>query len=143
MVDGLGRPLVVLVGPGPRGRPDVHSLMEPLAVAHPGLGQPWTRPDVVRADKGHSSRAIREHCPRRGFACQIPVKEDQKAARRRRGGEGGREHSFGPASYTKRNVIEQAFASYKQWRALATRYDKLAIGYRAGLLIHTILTWPT
>ena len=113
--------------------------MEALAVARPGLGQPRTRPDVVRADKGYSSRAIREHCPRRGFACQIPVKEDQKAARSRR----GREYSFDPASYTKRNVVERVFASYKQWRALAIRYDKLAIVYRAGLLIHTILTWLT
>ena len=72
----------------------------------------------------YSSRARRGHCPRRGFACQIPVKEDQEAARRRRGGEGGREYSSGPASCTKRTVVERAFASYKQWRAPATRHGR-------------------
>ena len=61
----------------------------------------------------YSSRARRGHCPRRGFACQIPVKEDQEATRRRRGGEGGREYSAGPASCTKRTVVERAFASYQ------------------------------
>ena len=29
----------------------------------------------------------------------------------------------------------------KQWRGLATRYDKLAITYRAADVIFTILTW--
>ena len=66
-------------------------------------------------------RARRGHCPWRGFACQIPVTEDQESARRRRGGEGGREYSFAPASCTKRTVVERAFASYKQWRGRTGR----------------------
>lgn len=68
----------------------------------------------MRADKGHSSRARRGHCPRGGFGCQIPVKENQKAGRRGLGRTGGSECSASPASYTKRNVVERAFASYKQ-----------------------------
>lgn len=62
---------------------------------------------------GHSWRARSGHCPRRGFSCHIPVGEDKEAARRRRGGEGGREYSAGPASCTKRTVVERAFASYQ------------------------------
>lgn len=144
MVDARGRPLVVLLGPGQGGdSPMFTPLMQALRVPRPGPGRPRTRPDLVVADKGYSSRANRAHCRRRGIRCVIPVKADQKAARRRRGSKGGREHSFDAESYKGRNVVERAFASYKQWRALATRYDKLAITYRAGLVLHAILTWLT
>ena len=93
----------------------------------------------------YSSRARRGHGPRRGFACQIPVKEDKEAARRRRGGEGGREYSSGPASCTKRTVVERAFASYQavegaHWPPAT---DEPALAHTTGLLIHTILTWRT
>lgn len=43
--------------------------------------------------------------------------------------------------YKDRNVVERSFALAKQWRALATRYDKLAITYRAGITLCAILTW--
>ena len=66
---------------------------------------------------GHSWRARSGHCPRRGFSCHIPVGEDKEAARRRRGGE----CSFAPASHAMRDVVEQAFASYKQWRGRTGR----------------------
>ncbi|NLA09244.1 MAG: transposase, partial [Microbacteriaceae bacterium] len=35
----------------------------------------------------------------------------------------------------------RAFSLMKQWRGLATRYDKLAVTYRAGVVIAAILTW--
>ena len=44
-------------------------------------------------------------------------------------------------AYKGRNVIERAFSLMKQWRGLATRYDKLAVTYRAGVVIAAILTW--
>ena len=40
-----------------------------------------------------------------------------------------------------RNVIERYAALAKPWRGIATRYDKLAITYRAGATICAILTW--
>lgn len=40
-----------------------------------------------------------------------------------------------------RNVVERSFAYVKQWRGLATRYDKLAITYRAAVVLSAILTW--
>lgn len=83
------------------------------------------------------------HCPRRGFACRIPVTEDQESARRRRGGEGGREYSFAPASCTKRTVVERAFASYKQWRAPATRHGRTRPRPHNGSPHPHILTWRT
>jgi len=39
------------------------------------------------------------------------------------------------------NVVERSFARNKQWRAIATRYDELAITYRAAAVLHACLTW--
>ncbi|MGW5644459.1 transposase [Saccharopolyspora sp. NPDC003752] len=36
------------------------------------------------------------------------------------------------ATYKRRNVVERSFSLIEQWRGLATRYDKLAITYRAA-----------
>lgn len=55
---------------------------------------------------------------------------DQIANRKRRGSEGGRPPAFDPLAYRGRNVIERSFNDHKQWRGLATRYDKLAAGNR-------------
>ena len=41
--------------------------------------------------------------------------------------------------YKDRNVVERYYQAIKQWRVLANRYDKLAITYRAGLLIRAVV----
>jgi putative transposase len=38
-------------------------------------------------------------------------------------------------------VVERSFNTLKQWRGLATRYDKLAITYRGGVVLAAIVTW--
>jgi transposase len=38
-------------------------------------------------------------------------------------------------------VIERSFALAKQWRGIATRFDKLALTYRAGVVLCAVLTW--
>ena len=38
-------------------------------------------------------------------------------------------------------MIERRFCDVKQWRGLATRYDKHAIVYRAAVLIHAAIAW--
>jgi len=38
-------------------------------------------------------------------------------------------------------VIERGFNTFKQWRGLASRYDKLAINHRGGALLRAILIW--
>lgn len=38
-------------------------------------------------------------------------------------------------------MVERAFNKAKQWRAIATRYDKLAIVYRANYLLAAIVEW--
>jgi len=56
----------------------------------------------------------------------IPQPGDQIANRQRKGSAGGRPPAFDPETYYGRNVLERSFNNHKQWRGLATRYDKLA-----------------
>jgi transposase len=51
--------------------------------------------------------------------------------------------AFDAEDYKRRNVIERNFNVVKQWRGLATRYDKLAIVYRAGAVLRAITIWLT
>jgi transposase len=116
-------------------------LMAHLRVKRPGPGRARTRPDRVRGDKAYSSRAIRTELRRRGITTVIPEPSDQIAHRKRRGPRGGRPPAFDTADYKWRNVIERGFNSVKQWRGLATRYDKLAITYRAAVVLRAITIW--
>ena len=96
---------------------------------------PRTRPERVRGDKAYSSRATRSQLRRRRIVAVIPEPSDQIAHRKRRGSRGGRPPAFDAEDYKRRNVIERNFNVVKQWRGLATRYDKLAIVYRAGAVL--------
>ncbi|MGW3366608.1 IS5 family transposase [Streptosporangium canum] len=104
-------------------------------------GRPRTRPEVVLADKAYSSRAIREHLRRRGIRAVIPVPADQRGHRLRRGSRGGRPPSFDREAYKQRNTVERCINRLKQWRGIATRYEKNATIYLAGLHIVGIFLW--
>lgn len=78
---------------------------------------------------------------RRGIKVVIPLKSDQIAARKRKGSNGGRPPGLDRQIYRQRNVVERSFALTKQWRAPATRYDKLAITYRAAVVLSACLIW--
>lgn len=116
-------------------------LLSHLAVARLGPGRPRTRPDAVIADKAYSSRAIRTALRSRGIKAVIPQPADQIQHRQRRGSAGGRPPAFDAHTYKGRNVIERSFNDHKQWRGLATRYDKLAVTYRGGAVLAAILSW--
>ena len=117
------------------------TLLAQLRVARPGVGRPRTTPDTLRGDKAYSSRAIRTLLRARGIKTVIPQPSDQIGHRKRRGSRGGRPPAFDAVDYRGRNVVERGFNLFKQWRALATRYDKLAIVYRAAAVLHAITLW--
>ncbi|SCF98435.1 Transposase [Streptomyces sp. DconLS] len=102
-----------------------------------GAGRPRCKPDVVIADKAYSSRAIRQVLRRRGIRTVIPERADQKANRLRRGQAGGRP----PALYKARNVVERCFGRLKRFRAIATRFDKLADRCKAGVHLAALILW--
>lgn len=112
-----------------------------IRVPRIGGGRPHTRPDAVPADRAYGYKSNRDYLRSRGIRAVMPEKKDQIAARKRRGSKGGRSPEFDAGVYRNRNVVERSFAYVKQWRGLATRYDKLAIVYRAAVVISAILTW--
>lgn len=134
--------LVVLVGPGQAGdAPMFPILMDHLRVDRRGPGRPRTRPDRVRGDKAYSSRAIRQDLRDRDIVAVIPEPADQQGHRKRRGSKGGRPVSYDVEDYKGRNVVERGFNEDKQWRGIATRYDKLALTYRGGAVLRAITLW--
>lgn len=106
-------------------------------------GRPRTRPAVVLADKAYSSRAIREHLRKRKIKAVIPQPDDQIANRKRLGSKGGRPPAFDREAYKQRNTVERCINKLKQWRGLATRYDKTATVYRAALHLAAIHIWAS
>jgi transposase len=117
---------------------DVHASDGPAEDQSRRSGQATHRPDRVRGDKAYSSRAIRTHLRDRGITAVIPQPSDQIGHRKRRGSTGGRPPAFDREDYKGRNVVERNFNIFKQWRALATRYDKLALTYRGGAVLRAI-----
>ena len=142
LCDGKTRPLVILLTPGQSGdSPMLKHLMESLSVDRIGPGRPRTRPDKVLGDKAYSSKANRELLRSRGIEAVISEPSDQKANRKRRGQAGGRPPAFNTETYKTRNTVERGFNVFKQWRGLATRYEKLALTYRGGAVLRAITIW--
>lgn len=134
-------PLTMIVTASHRGDcPVLIPLLKRLRV--PGtVGRPRTRPDELRADRAYASKAVRRYLRERKITATIPEKKDVIAARKRKGSKGGRPPTFDAQSYKGRNVVERFFGNLKQWRGVATRYDKLAVVYRAGVMAIAVMTW--
>jgi len=136
------RPVSRILTPSQHGDcPQFIPLLEAVRIARRGKGRPRTRPGRALADKAYSSAANRAYLRRRGIAAVIPVKEDQKKHRRARGRAGGRPPAFDAARYKERNTVERAFNKLKQFRAVATRYDKRDFMYQGTVDVASIRIW--
>jgi transposase len=111
-------------------------------VARPGgRGRPRTRVAHLTGDKADSSRANRAALRARHIRHTIPERDDQQANRARRGARGGRPPTFDRARYRTRNQVERLMNRRKQFRAVATRFDKLAERYAATVAVADIFIW--
>jgi len=106
------------------------ALLDTGAVPRPGRGRPRLRPRAIGGDKGYSSGAARRELRRRGIRPLIPTKKNQRPNPR-----------FDRTAYRERNQIERLFNRLKQYRAIATRYEKLAATFQALLTIASLLLW--
>lgn len=108
----------------------VESLMEDGAVRRAGLGRPRIRPQRLAGDKGYSTNKVRGYLRRHGIGVVIPYQADQRASA-----------SFDRRAYRERNRIERLINRLKQFRRIATRYEKRAANYLAMLTVAAIILW--
>ncbi len=129
--DGNGKLMVVILTPGQRHEATAfEALMNNGSVRRKGPGRPKLRPKRIVGDKGYSSRKIRTFARRRGIRITIPRKKNER-----------RTGPFDRAVYKQRNLVERLFNRLKQFRRLATRYEKRGENYRAMWVIGAILLW--
>jgi transposase len=129
--EGLGKPVTFTLTGG-----EVHdskafaTLMGSGWIKRLGRGRPRLKPDRLAADKAYSSGVIRSALRRRGIQPVIPTKSNERP-----------DPSFDRDAYRERNRIERLINKLKQFRRIATRYEKRAVNYLAMITIAAILLW--
>ena len=83
----------------------------------------------VAADHGFSSHAFRQHIWDAGARPAIPVKRNEAAV------------ACPDWIYNNRNQVERLWARLKEWRAVATRYEKTACSFMGVLSLAAALDW--
>ena len=116
----------------------LEAVLDAIRVPRLGRGRPRKRPSHLIADKGYSYPTCRDLLRRRGIPHTIPERSDQRQRREKRP---GRKPGFEKETYRRRNVVERCVNKLKQWRGVATRYDKRAVNYRAGVIVASLMIW--
>lgn len=119
IVDALGNPTAVSLTPGQDSD---------LGQAVPLLEQ--VEPEAFLADKAYDADALIKTLEERGITPVIPPKANRLVKR---------ETDF--ALYCERNLVERFFCKLKGFRAIATRYDKLASTFLAAVQLVSVLIW--
>ena len=119
-MDALGNPLKIILTAG-----QVHDLAGADALV-PGM-----EADALLADKAYDAdERVIEPLEAAGKTAVIPPKKNRKSPR-----------TYDKELYEARHLIENFFCWAKQFRAIATRYDKTATSYAAGIAIAATLDW--
>ena len=92
-----------------------------------GSGQRRLRPERLVADKGYTSAAFRKYLHRYHICCTVARRSNE----RRRG-------SFNKQHYRQRNIVERLINRLKQFRRIATRYEKRASNFAAMITVAAI-----
>jgi transposase len=129
--DRHGKPVVLLVTAGQRHDQTMFEpLLEQGQIRRDGRGRPRHRPRRLVGDKGSSSRRIRTWLRQHGIRNTIPHKRNEC----RRG-------PFDRVVYRERNTVERLINRLKQFRRVATRYEKRAANYLTMVMLAAVLVW--
>jgi len=121
--DGNGVPLDACLTPGQTHEStQVETVMEQVAIER-ASGRIRRRPRRLAADRAYDAQRIRHFLRARGITPVIPPK--RRTGKRKR----GRPVSYDTVQYRRRSTIEQCVGWLKECRAIATRYEKLALNY--------------
>ena len=82
------------------------------------------------ADRGYDSRLVVQYVKEQGGCAHIPTQRQVKQQR-----------TVDPALYRQRNHVERFFCHLKQFRRVATRFDKTARNYQAAVLLSASRLW--
>ncbi len=118
--DVKGRPCVLLLTPG--NAHDMRVAKQCIAAMPPSA--------QLVGDKGYDSDDLRAWLATRGTQAVIPPKRNRKVQR-----------GCDPAIYKQRNVVERMFCRFKDWRRVATRYDRNIKTFMATIAIAAIVIW--
>jgi putative transposase len=95
----------------------------------------------VLGDRAYSSRTNREHLGSRGGSRRSsPSRTTRNATAVAGGSRGGRPVGVDQEKYMGCNVVERSFCAIEQWCGSTACYDKLALAYRAGVML-SVCTW--
>lgn len=108
------------------------SLMERIEIRSL-RGPAKRRPEKLAGDKAYSASHIREWLKEHRIAAVIPHRENET----------GRAGPFDRQSYRRRNIIERTIGWLKEFRRIATRYEKLAVHYLGMITLGMILQYLT
>ena len=117
--DALGNPVRLLASPGQRND---------IALAHDLIA--GFAPGAVLGDKGYDADPLAEAVETSGAAVVIPPKRNRKSPR-----------TYDRDLYKERNKIERFFNKLKQFRRVATRYDKLLVNFMGFVKLAAIAIW--
>jgi transposase len=84
--------------------------------------------EILHGDKGYDSNAVRRKIESKGAAPNIPPKSNRRL-----------KNCFSPWLYRHRNAIERMFGRLKDFRRIATRYDRLARNFLAAVCLAATL----
>jgi transposase len=127
--EGGGKPMVFVLTAGQRHEQvDFWELMEEGEVKRPGRGRPKSRTKRVVADKAYNSGKVRRYLRQRHVGIVIPRQRHKRQ----------REELDGHL-YLERNRGERMINRLKQFRRVATRYEKQTANYLAILTLAAIV----
>jgi transposase len=98
----------------------------------PALLDKCPAPSRLLADKGYDANSLRDRLAETKTEAVIPSTRSRKAP-----------IPDDPEAYRDRNRIERAFGRLKDWRRIATRYDKLARNFASAVALAAVIIWWT